>query len=69
MTHSNHAIRRIVLALELLLFTLLRDAVGIMVKSQDSRAGRSEFEAQLLELGKLVNFSVLQCPAWSGCED
>lgn len=37
------------LALELLLLTLLRDTVGITVKPQDSRAGWSEFEAQLLE--------------------
>lgn len=69
MTHSQHAIRQILLALELLLLTLLRDTVGITVKPQDSRAGWSEFEAQLLELGKSVNFSVFQCPAWSGGED
>lgn len=42
---------------------LLREAVSIAGKARDSRAARPGFEAQLLEPGKLLNFSVLQAPA------
>lgn len=67
MASSKHAINQLLLTLELLLFptatSLLGEAVGVMLKHKDSRAGQARFEAKLLELGKLLNFSVLWFPA------